>query len=108
MEKEARILMMNPIDKVAVALEPLDVDRTVIVKCGDDVYEVTLRDALEFGHKFAVAPILQGEDILKYGEVIGMATRDISPGEHVHVHNLEGKRGRGDKNGKQRESINGV
>ena len=108
MEKEARILMMNPIDKVAVALEPLDMDRTVTVKCGDDVYEVTLKDSLEFGHKFAVAPIRQGEDILKYGEVIGMATRDITPGEHVHVHNLEGKRGRGDKDVKQRESINGV
>ncbi|MDQ6598863.1 SAF domain-containing protein [Bacillus salipaludis] len=38
-----------------------------------------------------------GEDILKYGEVIGLATTDIEPGEHVHIHNLEGKRGRGDK-----------
>ena len=33
----------------------------------------------------------------KYGEVIGAATRDIRVGEHVHVHNVEGKRGRGDR-----------
>jgi altronate dehydratase small subunit len=54
-------------------------------------------EAIEFGHKFAVRPIRGGEDIVKYGEVIGVAVRDITPGQHMHVHNLEGKRGRGDK-----------
>jgi transcriptional regulator with XRE-family HTH domain len=37
-----------------------------------------------------------GSDIVKYGESLGMATKAISPGEHVHVHNLDSKRGRGD------------
>jgi altronate dehydratase small subunit len=40
-----------------------------------------------------------GDDIMKYGEVIGAAVRSIRAGEHVHVHNLEGKRGRGDRIG---------
>jgi altronate dehydratase small subunit len=35
--------------------------------------------------------------VIKYGETIGLATSDISPGEHVHVHNVEGQRGRGDR-----------
>jgi len=34
---------------------------------------------------------------VKYGEPIGIATRDIRSGQHVHVHNLESARGRGDK-----------
>ena len=48
-------------------------------------------------HKIARVFIKAKEKVYKYGEVIGIASIDIQPGEHVHVHNLEGKRGRGDK-----------
>jgi altronate dehydratase small subunit len=34
--------------------------------------------------------------VLKYGESIGVASSDIQMGQLVHVHNLEGARGRGD------------
>ena len=50
-------------------------------------------------HKMANTFIKAGEKVYKYGEAIGIATFDIQPGEHVHVHNLEGTRGRGDKKG---------
>jgi altronate dehydratase small subunit len=35
--------------------------------------------------------------VIKYAEVIGVASRPISVGEHVHVHNVESVRARGDK-----------
>jgi altronate dehydratase small subunit len=38
----------------------------------------------------------KGDDVVKYGEIIGRATADIAKGEHVHVHNIESLRGRGD------------
>ncbi|WP_033923398.1 UxaA family hydrolase [Sphingomonas sp. 37zxx] len=38
-------------------------------------------------HKVAVRAIAPGQAILKYGQPIGIATRDIAAGEHVHVHN---------------------
>ncbi len=41
------------------------------------------------GHKFAVMPINEGDAIQKYGQIIGFAARNIAPGEHVHVHNVE-------------------
>ena len=47
------------------------------------------------GHKLALRQIGSGEEILKYGSVIGRATQDILPGEHVHVHNVQSLRGRG-------------
>ena len=34
----------------------------------------------------------KGEPVVKYGEHIGVATCDIRAGEHVHVHNVEGRR----------------
>ena len=40
------------------------------------------------GHKIALRPIAAGEAVIKYGDPIGTATRDIAPGEHVHSHNL--------------------
>jgi altronate dehydratase small subunit len=38
-----------------------------------------------------------GADVLKYGQVIGRTSRAIKAGEHVHVHNVESARGRGDQ-----------
>ena len=52
--------------------------------------------AIPYGHKIAVCPIAKDTVIYKYGESIGTASADISAGEHVHVHNLESTRGRGD------------
>ncbi|MDF2680152.1 MAG: hypothetical protein K0R47_1342 [Brevibacillus sp.] len=92
-----KTVMMKPQDKVAVALEVIPAGVAVTVACEDRTIEVMLHDPIDFGHKFAVVAIGQGEDILKYGEVIGVATQEIKPGEHVHIHNLEGKRGRGDR-----------
>ncbi len=40
------------------------------------------------GHKVALAAIPVGAPVLKYGQVIGVASRPIAPGEHVHSHNL--------------------
>lgn len=40
------------------------------------------------GHKMAVEAIAQGERVIKFGQVIGQATSEIAPGQHVHEHNL--------------------
>ena len=42
------------------------------------------------GHKIALVPLRKGEPVIKFGAVIGHATADIAPGEHVHLHNLRG------------------
>lgn len=45
-------------------------------------------EAIPAGHKVAIRPIGPGEPVLKYGQVIGIATRPIAAGAHVHVQNL--------------------
>lgn len=59
--------------------------------------KMTILNDTPYGHKIALRDITPGEDIIKYGESIGAATHDIKTGEHVHVQNLDSKRGRGDK-----------
>lgn len=58
--------------------------------------DMTVLAAIPYGHKIAVRDIAAGEEFIKYGEAIGVATRAIARGEHVHVHNLDSQRGRGD------------
>lgn len=50
-----------------------------------DNVEVSLTDS----HKYALRDIVKGENVIKYGEVIGHAVADIKKGEHVHTHNLK-------------------
>jgi len=40
------------------------------------------------GHKLLVKAVQKGKPVMRYNQIIGFATRDIRPGEHVHVHNL--------------------
>lgn len=96
MEGKYSTVMMNTNDKVAVALTTIPEGTMLQVACNDQTIPVLIKEIIEFGHKFAVVSIASGEDIVKYGEVIGVAVKDIAAGEHVHVHNLEGIRGRGD------------
>lgn len=58
--------------------------------------QVVVKGDVPYGHKIAVRAIEKGELIIKYGEEIGTATKDIERGEYVHVHNLDALRGRGD------------
>ena len=89
---KTRWIVLCEADNVATALDDLAAGETIDTPAGD----VVLRDAISFGHKFAIAEIVHGREVLKYGEAIGAASADIAPGDHVHTHNLDGLRGRGD------------
>ncbi|MBT2667082.1 UxaA family hydrolase [Bacillus sp. ISL-4] len=94
---EYKTLYLSTKDSVAVALSEIPANTSVVVKTDLEELVVPILEPIRFGHKFAVKAIEQGADIFKYGEVIGAASAFIPAGAHVHVHNLEGKRGRGDK-----------
>ncbi len=53
-------------------------------------------DVIPYGHKMALQAIPKGGTVLKYALSIGSAVKDIHPGNHVHIHNVESNRGRGD------------
>jgi altronate dehydratase small subunit len=92
-------LRLKDDDDVAVALRPLAPGNAIrFAGAGEGgSLRVTIAGAeIPTGHKFATRPIALGALIRKYGQVIGKASAAIGPGEHVHVHNVEGTRGRGD------------
>jgi len=84
------------------SLKPLtirlhDSDNVVVASAdmpaGTEIMEaqITCRDPISFGHKVAASSIKSGEAVKKYGQIIGFASKDIQPGEHVHTHNVEMK-----------------
>ncbi len=91
-------LKVNDLDNVAtVFAEGVSKGQEVEVrdKKGQN-WIITVLEDIPYGHKIALTEIPPNQDIIKYGEAIGMATRQIGKGEYVHVHNLDSKRGRGD------------
>ena len=83
-------IKIHPMDKVAVALGPLDAGSTVF----DDGREIVLRENIPRGHKFALTDMEKDEAVIKYGSPIGIMREAAHAGDWIHVHNM--KTGLGD------------
>lgn len=79
----ANTIRLNTADNVVVAAAELGAG-TVIE--GESVSAVT---DIPRGHKVATAAVAKGDAVRKYDQIIGFATADIQPGDHVHSHNLQ-------------------
>lgn len=90
----ARAIAMDPRDNVATLLSEADRGDPVEVRSkGGELLEVIKANGpIPFGHKIALRDLEEGERVVKYGEVIGRATRPIAKGDHVHIHNVESLR----------------
>ena len=76
-------IRLHPNDDVVIARQQL-VGGTMLI---DE--KVAVVGLIPPGHKVAVRAIRAGEAVKRYNQVIGFASRDIGPGEHIHLHNLE-------------------
>jgi altronate dehydratase len=84
MKNEDAALRLHAADNVVIAKSE--------IPAGWDLPEngavLRVKDTIPFGHKIATEIIGNGKSVRKYGQIIGFATRDIAPGDHVHSHNL--------------------
>lgn len=76
------LLRLHRKDNVAVA--------TVCLEKGmkPDACAPACSTRIPAAHKVALSPIKKDSPVYKYGEIIGYASEDICPGDHVHFHNL--------------------
>ena len=75
---------LRPEDNVAVAARNIPAG----AELQHQQSRFTAAALVKLGHKIALAPIKKGEAVKKYGQIIGFASKDIAPGDHVHVHNV--------------------
>lgn len=91
---EHRFLIHRRGDHVGVAVADIAAGEHVVgIYMDDDSrVEVDAVDAVPLGHKIAVEPAADGDEVLEYGTRIGLASQSFRPGSHVHTHNLRSAR----------------
>jgi len=83
------VVVLHPNDNVVVCLRELESGSLVRSRRGDDS-ESSIRcsECIPRGHKVAIEKIRKSEVVRKFGLPIGVATKHIEPGDHVHEHNM--------------------
>lgn len=83
-----KAFQINTEDNVATALAELKPGKVTLL--GDSVSDaIEAVSDVPLGHKIAVCSIEPGQNIVKYGVVIGRSTAAIPAGSWVHLHVME-------------------
>ncbi|MCU1292107.1 MAG: galactarate dehydratase, partial [Bryobacterales bacterium] len=72
-----QFLRIHPADNVAIALPPEGISK------GADFAAIRAREFIPQAHKIVTAPIAAGQSVVRYGQVIGLANRELPPGTHA-------------------------
>jgi len=81
---EPRFIQLHPDDNVLTVASRIEAGQSYQTGGAS----IVATEPIAVGFKVAARPIPAGTKVIKYGAVIGSATRDIAPGEVVHTHNL--------------------
>ena len=96
MHSQKELLIMDLKDNIGIIKQEVSKGQKIEIQNPDLEDVIEAKEDIPFGFKIAIKEIDQKDVIYKYGEAIGVASLPISKGEMVHVHNVEGLRGRGD------------
>jgi hypothetical protein len=84
---QPRCFRIHADDNVGTLLDDVTGSGDVRVLGHANQAAVAASESMKLGHKIALAPIASGEAVVKFGVAIGRASRDIAPGQWVHLHN---------------------
>ena len=90
-------IILNEIDNVATATRQINSGEKIVTASENSRPVEYSLEYIDTGHKISLISISKGDTIVKFGEIIGEATQDIRPGEHVHSHNMRSLHGRAQK-----------
>ena len=81
-------------DTVGVAVVDVKAGQTLEGRSLDENKTLSAKSNMDIplGHKVALKDFKVGDDVVKYGVVIGRVVQPIKQGDHVHVHNVKTKR----------------
>ena len=80
-----KFIIIDSKDNCATALEDIPQDTKIELK--DKI--IKINHNISLGHKFAINNIEKEDYIIKYGEIIGIATESINEGDWIHTHNIK-------------------
>jgi len=89
MTAQIQTLHLHPLDTVAIAKVSLQPGMEIVVDLSTNGQRrLTIKDDILPGHKVALTQLDPGDIVRRYGQVIGTASETITPGAHIHTHNL--------------------
>ncbi|MFX0080795.1 MAG: UxaA family hydrolase [Candidatus Hodarchaeota archaeon] len=80
-----KYIIIDSKDNCATALEDIPQDANVNLKDKS----IKTNHKISLGHKFAINNIEKDDYIIKYGEIVGIATENINEGDWIHTHNIK-------------------
>ena len=84
MKLKSKILKIDPLYNVLVALSDLQMGETI----ENDGFSICLNENISAKHKFAIKEIGIGDTIYMYGVVVGRAKKQIKRGEAITTQNV--------------------
>lgn len=82
-------ILIDPADHVVTLSAAVKAGEKVSYLKADKICCQTAAEDIPKYHKMAIIHIDKGQRIMKYGEQIGTATKEITAGGWVHIHNLQ-------------------
>ena len=72
-------------DTVGIVIYPVKAGSEIAVKdiVTEEISCLTVREDIPIFHKIALSGMVEGQDVVEYGQVIGRATEDIPVGGYV-------------------------
>jgi altronate hydrolase len=83
---QGNCVKINEWDNVVIAIEAIKAGQGLT---GVDGLDLDAAEDILKNHKVAIRRIEKGSPVIKYGEGIGLASKDIQPGQWVHTHNIK-------------------
>ncbi|MCQ1530770.1 UxaA family hydrolase [Lutispora saccharofermentans] len=85
---KANSIMLNSKDNVVTVTCEIKKGQTIAYFKDENMHTITAADDIPIWNKAAVAPIAHKEAVIKYGEIIGAATKNIVAGAFVSHLNI--------------------
>ena len=81
-------LLMDDADNVVTCVTEVSKGDEVCYRKGTEILSVTAEEDIPFCHKIALADLKEGDEVIKYGELIGRTVKAIPKGHLVNHENI--------------------
>lgn len=81
-------LLIDDIDNVVTCVAEVPAGSEVVYRKGSEVLHLKAKEDIPYCHKIALRDLAKGEEVIKYGEMIGRTLEPIAKGYRVWDKNI--------------------